>query len=152
YLSVNAQVAKGFRLGGVNDPLNIPLCSPADLTTFGSFQTYSDETLWNYEAGVKYSRRGITFNAAIFHNDIKNLQVTLDAGSCSSRIVFNVPKAHSNGIEAEFSVHPLEGLDLSLAGTLINSEFDSTVIGGTPPAGIGGVWGGHRRAAVGEYT
>ena len=25
-LSVNFQVAKGFRLGGVNDPLNVPLC------------------------------------------------------------------------------------------------------------------------------
>src|SRR6202022_3504471 len=30
-----AQVSKGFRLGGINDPLNIPLCTPADLITFG---------------------------------------------------------------------------------------------------------------------
>ena len=29
-LSVNVQAAKGFRLGGVNDPLNIPLCSAED--------------------------------------------------------------------------------------------------------------------------
>ena len=28
HLSVNVQVAKGFRLGGINDPLNIPLCTP----------------------------------------------------------------------------------------------------------------------------
>ena len=151
-LSVNLQVAKGFRLGGVNDPLNVPLCRPADLATFGSFQTYGDETLWNYEAGVKYSRRGITFNAAVFHNDIKNLQVTLDAGTCSSRIVFNVPKAHSNGIEAEFSVHPLEGLDLSLAGTVLNSEFDSTVIGGVPPGVIGGIREGNRLPTVPKFT
>ncbi len=152
YLSVNAQIAKGFRLGGVNDPLNVPLCSPSDLTTFGSFQTYKDETLWNYEAGVKYSRHGITFNAAAFYNDIKNLQVTLDAGSCSSRIVFNVPKAHSKGIEAEFSAHPIDGLDLSFAGTLLNSEFDSTVIGGTPPAVIGGIRKGNRLPTVPKYT
>ena len=151
-LSVNVQVAKGFRLGGVNDPLNVPLCSPADLATFGSFQTYDDETLWNYEAGVKYSRGGITFNAAAFYNDIKNLQVTLDAGSCSSRIVFNVPKAHSKGIEAEFSAHPIEGLDLSLAGSLLNSEFDSTVIGGSPPAVIGGIREGNRLPTVPKYT
>ena len=26
-----AQVAKGFRLGGINDPLNVTLCSPEDL-------------------------------------------------------------------------------------------------------------------------
>ena len=90
-------------------------------------QTYKDETLWNYEAGVKYSKHGITFNAAAFYNDIKNLQVTVDAGSCSSRMVFNVPKAHSKGVEAEFSAHPIEGLDLSFAGSLLNSEFDSTI-------------------------
>ncbi len=28
-LSVNLQAAKGFRLGGVNDPLNLPLCADA---------------------------------------------------------------------------------------------------------------------------
>jgi iron complex outermembrane receptor protein len=151
-LSVNVQVAKGFRLGGVNDPLNVPLCSAADLTTFGSFQTYKDETLWNYEAGVKFQRRGMTFNAAAFYNDIKNLQVTLDAGSCSSRIAFNVPKAHSKGIEAEFAAHPIEGLDLSLAGSLLDSKFDSTVIGGTPPAVIGGIRKGNRLPTVPKYT
>src|SRR5205085_4386341 len=128
-----------------------PLCSPADLSTFGSFQTYKDETLWNYEAGVKYSKHGITLNASAFHNDIKNLQVTLDAGSCSSRIVFNVPKAHSNGIEAEFSIHPMVGLDFSLAGSLLNSEFDSTVLGGTPPVVIGGIREGNRLPTVPKY-
>ena len=106
-LSVNIQVAKGFRLGGVNDPLNIPLCSVRDQAIYGrSLPTYKDETLWNYEAGVKYSKHGITFNAAAFYNEIRNLQVTVDAGSCSSRLVFNVPKAHSQGIEAEFSAAP----------------------------------------------
>ena len=69
-LSVNVQVAKGFRLGGINDPLNIPLCTPADLAIFGgSLSDYDDETLWNYEAGVKYSKHGMTFNAAVFHNE-----------------------------------------------------------------------------------
>ena len=46
---------------------------------------------------------GITFNAAAFYTDIKDLQVTLDAGSCSSRVVFNVPKAHTEGVEAELT-------------------------------------------------
>jgi iron complex outermembrane receptor protein len=137
-LSVNLQVAKGFRLGGVNDPLNIPLCTAADAATFGPFGgPYKDETLWNYEGGVKYSKHGITFNAAAFYNDIKNLQVSADAGSCSSRLVFNVKKAHSKGIEAEFAVHPLQGLDFSLAGSVLDSKFDSTLLlGGNVIAGI----------------
>ena len=32
-------------------------------------------------------RAAVTFNAAVFHTEIKDLQVTVDAGSCSSRIV-----------------------------------------------------------------
>jgi iron complex outermembrane receptor protein len=127
YLSVNLQAAKGFRLGGVNDPLNLPLCTDEDEALFGSFQEYDDETLWNYEAGVKYSRRGMTFNAAVFHSKIKDLQVTLDAGSCSSRIVFNVPKAHTTGVEAEFAISPAPGFDLSFAGSYVSAEFDSTI-------------------------
>jgi iron complex outermembrane receptor protein len=127
-LSVNIQAAKGFRLGGVNDPLNVPLCSDEDEELFGPFAGgYDDETLWNYEAGVKYSKGAITANAAIFHTEIRDLQVTLDAGSCSSRIVFNVPKAHTTGVEAEFAVSPLEGLELSLAGSYVSAEFDSTL-------------------------
>ncbi len=129
-LSVNVQAAKGFRLGGVNDPLNAPLCSPADLGVFGPFAgAFDDESLWNYEAGVKYSKGPITFNSAVFHTKIKDLQVTLDAGSCSSRIVFNVPKSHTTGIEMEFSARPMRGLELSLAGSYVQAEFDSTLPG-----------------------
>ena len=126
-LNTYLQVAKGFRLGGVNDPLNIPLCQGSDIDTFGGFQTFTDETLWNYEGGVKYSKGPVTFNGAAFYNDIKDLQVTLTAGSCSSRISFNVPKAHSKGLEAELSLRPAPGLDLSLNGSLISAKFDSTV-------------------------
>ena len=63
---VNAQVSKGFRLGGINDPLNTPICSPEDLATFGDRDTWEDEELWNYEAGVKSTFLGGrgTFNAS----------------------------------------------------------------------------------------
>jgi len=148
-LSVNVQAAKGFRLGGVNDPLNLPLCSDEDEALFGGFQDYDDETLWNYEAGMKYSRRGVTFNAAVFHSKIKDLQVTLDAGSCSSRVVFNVPKAHTTGLEAEFAVHPLEGLDLSLAGSYVTAEFDSTLP--EPLATSTGIREGNRLPTVPKF-
>lgn len=126
-VTINAQASKGFRLGGVNDPLNLPLCSPSDAALFGGFQSYDDESLWNYEVGMKAQGRGVTFNAAAFYNDIRNLQVTLDAGTCSSRIVFNVPKAHSMGIEIEAGFQPADGLDFNLSGSLIEAEFDTTL-------------------------
>ena len=128
---INVQASKGFRVGGVNDPLNTPLCDGGvggiDALTYGNRPTYEDETLWNYEAGVRYQGRTLSFNAAAFYTDISNLQVTADAGSCSSRVVFNVPQAHTMGVEAEISVSPAPGLDLSVAGSLIEAEFDSDV-------------------------
>jgi iron complex outermembrane recepter protein len=150
-LSVNVQAAKGFRLGGINDPLNLPLCSASDVAVYGPFQSnsYEDETLWNYEAGLKYSRGGITFNAAAFTSQIRDLQVTVDAGSCSSRIVLNVPKAHTVGIEAEFSAHPAPGLELSLAGSMVSAEFDSTVP--EPLATRTGIRKGNRLPTVPKY-
>ncbi|HVM37264.1 MAG TPA: TonB-dependent receptor [Sphingomicrobium sp.] len=148
--SLNVQAAKGFRLGGVNDPLNVPLCTAEDRAIFGGYQTYDDETLWNYEAGVKYSRRGITFNTAAFYTKIRDLQVTLDAGSCSSRVVFNVPKAHTKGVEAEVAASPMPGLELSLAGSLIEAEFDSTVFSGAG-AVLGGIREGNRLPTVPKF-
>ncbi len=150
-LTINAQASKGFRLGGVNDPLNVPLCSPSDVAIFGGYQDYDDETIWNYEAGIRArGPSGLTFAAAAFYTDIRNLQVTVDAGSCSSRVVFNVPKAHTMGIEAELGFQPFEGFTLSAAGSLIEAEFDSTVVDGSGNV-IQGIRDGNRLPTVPEF-
>ena len=149
-VTFNAQASKGFRLGGVNDPLNLPLCTAQDRAIFGGYQSYDDETLWNYEGGVKSRFGGITFNGAVFYTDIKNLQTTLDAGSCSSRVVFNVPKAHTKGVEAEVKARMASGLDVSLSGSLLEAEFDSTVKDGTG-AVIGGIREGNRLPSVPKF-
>ena len=149
-VTLNAQAAQGFRLGGVNNPLNFAVCSDADRAIFGNFQDYDDETLWNYEAGFKAQKGLFTFNAAAFYNDISDLQVTLDAGSCSSRIVFNVPEAHSLGIEYEVGFSPIDNLDLFFSGSVIESEFDSTVRDGAG-AIIAGLEEGNRLATVPEF-
>lgn len=153
-VTINAQASKGFRLGGINDPLNIPLCSGGaggvDALTYGNRPRYDDETLWNYELGVKTQGSGFTFNAAAFYTDIKNLQVTADAGSCSSRVVFNVPKAHTQGIEFELSARPAEGLDLGISGSLVSAKFDSSVTT-TAGAVIAGIRDGNRLPTVPKF-
>ena len=153
-ITLNAQASKGFRLGGVNDPLNLPLCDGGvpngpDAQTFGGRPRYDDETLWNYEGGVKAQFGGITFNAAGFYTKINNLQVTADAGSCSSRIVFNAD-AHTMGLEFELSARPVTGLDLGLSGSYVEAEFDSTL---TRPNGtvIEGIRNGNRLPSVPRF-
>jgi len=150
-LTVNAHASKGFRLGGVNDPLNLPLCTPGNAAIFGGFQDYDDESLWNFEAGIRArGPSGLRFNAAAFYTDISNLQVTLDAGSCSSRIVFNVPKAHTMGIEAEIGLEVAKGFDISMSGSLIEAEFDSTVVNANGSV-LGGIRECNRLPSVPEF-
>ncbi|WP_340588107.1 TonB-dependent receptor [Erythrobacter alti] len=148
-VTINAQAAKGFRLGGVNDPLNVRLCTPEDAELFGGFPSYEDESLWNYEIGAKASGRGFYANVAGFYNDIQNLQVTLDARSCSSRVVFNVEEAHSMGLEAEFGVSPAVGLDLSVSASVIEAEFDTTLPGVF--AEVTGIREGNRLPSVPKF-
>ena len=153
--SVNAQVAKGFRLGGINDPLNLPLCDNGvpngpDANLYGGFAgPYDDETMWNYEAGVKYQKGPITFNTAAYYTAIKDLQINVLAGSCSSRVSINADKAHTMGLEAEFSARPAPGLEFSISGSVLNAEFDSSEV--EPLATRTGIRDGNRLPGVPKF-
>jgi iron complex outermembrane receptor protein len=128
-LTFNAQASKGFRLGGINDPLNVPLCTQQDLATFSGRDSWKNETAWNYEVGGKSQFMGgrASLNASVFYMDIRDLQLIVTAGSCSSRLVFNTPKAVSQGVELEFSAVPNQFIDFSVSGTYNDSKLESTL-------------------------
>jgi iron complex outermembrane receptor protein len=152
-LTLNAQASKGFRLGGINDPLNVPLCTPEDLATFSGRDSWTNETAWNYEVGAKSNFMGgrASLNVSAFHMDIEDLQLVLTAGSCSSRLIFNTPKAVSQGVELELAMAPSPFFDFSVSGTFNNAELRSTVT--TTSAGgetsvISGIKEGNRLPSV----
>lgn len=145
----NFQASQGFRLGGVNDPLNTSICEPRDLMAYSGFQFYDEETLWNYEGGFKAAWDNTRVSFAWFHAEIEDLQVNLDAGSCSSRISVNVEDAHTTGLEFELATEPAEGFTLSIAGSALESEFDHTLLTSDGDV-FGGVEDGNRLASVPE--
>ena len=128
-VTLNAQVSKGFRLGGINDPLNVPVCTPQDLATFSGRNSWKDETAWNYEVGAKSTLAGgrASLNVSAYYMDIDDLQLTVTAGSCTSRLVFNVPKARSSGLELEVGATPNEHLDVSLNASFSDGKLRSTL-------------------------
>ena len=151
-VTLNAQVSRGFRLGGINDPLNVPLCTPADLATFSGRDSWTDESAWNYEVGIK-SRVGgrASLNLSAFHMDINDLQLIVTAGSCSSRLVFNVPKARSQGIEVEFTAAPTDNFDFSVSASYNNAELRSTLTStdaGGVVSVVSGIQAGNRLPSV----
>ena len=144
-----AQAARGFRLGGINDPINLPLCSPQDKTVFGNQPNWKDETTWNYEIGTKtqWLDRRVTFNIDVFYSDIKDLQATTTAGTCSSRVVFNVPTARSEGIEMELFARPNNNWDVGLSASFIDAKLTSSVTSTLPDGSVvvvGGLQDGNR--------
>ncbi len=127
-LSVNAQASRGFRLGGVNDPLNQLLCKDNTYETYRVYQEFKDETLWNYEFGLKSSFEMFQLNGSLFYASIDNLGVNIDAATCSSRITISVPEAHTMGAEFELSMQASESLLFTFAGSYVEAEFDSTLL------------------------
>jgi iron complex outermembrane receptor protein len=136
---LTAQVARGFRLGGINDPLNEGLCgSQAEIDTFGGYPIWDDEKTTNYEFGTKtrWADGRVQFNAAAFYTDIDGLQVVVNT-SCSSRIILNA-QARSVGGELELFARPTDNWDFGLTATYVNAEITETQRGpdGSPLAGI----------------
>jgi iron complex outermembrane receptor protein len=152
-LTLNALASRGFRLGGINDPLNLPLCSAQDSITFSGRDSWTDEKAWNYEVGAKSTWLGgrANLNLSVFHMDIEDLQLNVTAGTCSSRLVFNVPKAVSQGVELELSAAPNDLLDLALSATFNKSELKSTLISvdeGGAETVVSGIKEGNRLPSV----
>ncbi len=147
--NINGQFSKGFRLGGINDPLNVPLCTPEDLQTFSGRDSWLDEKAWNYEVGTKssFADNRASLNASVFYVDINDLQATVTAGSCSSRLIFNVPKARSTGVELDFSATPHPNFDFALSLIANNSELRSTV----EPTSATGIVSGRQLPSVPEF-
>jgi iron complex outermembrane receptor protein len=151
--NLNAQVSRGFRLGGINDPLLKPLCAPDDLVAFGDQPSWKDETAWNYEIGSKSTFMGGrgSINVSAFYVDVKDLQVVYTVGSCSSRIILNVPKARSVGGEMEFAMAPTKNFDFSLSASYSDSTAQSTFNGTEAQIKDTGIREGNRLPSVPKF-
>jgi len=133
-----AQYSRGFRLGGINDPLNVGLCSDEDLVTYSGFENWDDEFVDNFEIGTKtrLADGRVTFNASVFVTRIDGLQVIADAGTCSSRIIINAD-AETPGAEFELFLRPNESLDFGLSATYVKAEVTKSFLAASGPvAGI----------------
>ena len=113
-----------------------------DRVEFGGQGNWKDETSKNYEIGGKFRflDRTVTLNVSAFYTDIQNLQATVTAGTCSSRLVFNVP-AQSHGIEAELFARPNSTWDFGLSATWVDASLKGSVTS-TSATGVVTVIGG----------
>lgn len=120
---VYAQVAKGYRIGGVNvtiQPTNDGFVFP---------KTYSPDSLWNYEVGFKgdaFDHR-LTFDADVFYIDWKNIQVDLQHGGYD--YFANAGNAVSKGVELQETVQATRHLEIGGQMTYTNARLTTTTPG-----------------------
>src|ERR1051325_511135 len=146
-VTFNAQASRGFRLGGINDPLNVSLCTAQDLAVFSGHDSWKDEKVWNYEAGVKAQGRRSSINLSVFDMEVTDLQLTVTAGSCSPPLLLNAPQAGRRGVEAEVTITPGEHWDFALSAALNNGKLQSDLKDGSGNI-ISGIQSGNRLPAV----
>ncbi len=154
---IYATYSEGYRPGGTNDiafvdPNNPP--NPLPPPGFGP------DKLSNYELGWKtaFADNMVVFNGAFFYIDWQDLQTATFDPNSPFNIVRNAGKAEITGVEFDVSVTPLEGLYLSLTGSLQNAEYASDVPGSDPnvPFALDGQAipnvPDYQFGAIGEYT
>jgi len=124
-----ATAAKGFRLGGSEGPIAVPLCS-ADLKSFGittAPETYGSDKLWSYEGGVKarFLDNRLSVNADAYYINWDKIQQTVPLPTCGYSVTTNVGNAESYGFEFEVAYRPIPSLTLSLSGDTSHAVLTS---------------------------
>ncbi len=79
--------------------------------------------------------------------NISDLQLTVTAGSCSSRLILNAPKARSAGLEAEVTASPNEHVDFSVSFSYNDAKLQSTLKDGAGNV-LPGIQDGNRLPSV----
>ena len=112
-----ATAAKGFRLGGNNDPIP-PLCgiSIAELAI-------ESDSLWNFELGAKITLQDrIQINGTVYYIEWSDIPVG-DALLCGFSVTRNVGEVEIIGFEGDITFAVSENFQVSANTSYTESEF-----------------------------
>jgi iron complex outermembrane receptor protein len=148
HFTAYASYSQGFR-SGFNQ-------SPTILRTAPAIPPVKADRLTNYEIGAKGSVLGgaITFDAAIFYIDWKDVQQNLNVNINS--VVFaatvNGPSASGFGTDLSLAFHPVDGLDIGGTLSWNGLKLDDPIVTQTAAGPVSLYRKGDRLAFSPEYT
>lgn len=124
-----AQVAQGYRPGGVNDQ------GAASLVKVSIPAGYNSDSLVNYEVGYKQTalERRLIIDTAVYFTDWKDLQISQQATNGTGQsfpYTGNAGGAHIYGAELEVQAVPVNGLRIGFSGGYSQARIDQTVPNG----------------------
>ncbi|MDD9797600.1 MAG: TonB-dependent receptor [Alphaproteobacteria bacterium] len=132
-----ASASAGYKSGGISrvsyrgdperNPTTMAIIRPGVAVDY--LQKFDEETLWNYEAGIKGSTNRLRYSAAVFYIDWEDMQVQANylavPGDISSalEITQNADEAESMGIEGEITAILSENWAVTVGAGLLETEF-----------------------------
>ncbi len=133
-----AEAAKGFRYGGVNQPVPISICAPylAQLGLTKAPLTFGPDELWSYSLGEKgsYFKKRFNLNVTGFFINWTNVQTTRDL-QCSYYFIENKGTIESRGVELETAARITPALTISFNGSYTNATTDGLIENLRAPSG-----------------
>jgi iron complex outermembrane receptor protein len=133
-----AEAAKGFRYGGVNQPVPVSICAPylAQLGLTQAPLTFGPDKLWSYSLGEKSSflDRRVSLNLTGFFIDWEDVQTTRDL-QCAYYFIENKGKIESRGVELETVARITPALSVSANGSYTNATTDGLIENLNAPSG-----------------
>jgi iron complex outermembrane recepter protein len=131
-LTLYTQVARGYRVGGVN--------LTSDVGGRNSPPSYGPDSLWNYEVGAKgrmFDGR-LTYSTALYYIDWSNIQVALQ--NQLGNYTGNASAARNYGVEFQLDAKPVSWLQVGASFQLSKNQIskdDPTI--SRPATGLVGV-------------
>ena len=129
---IYATAAKGYRIGGANEPVPVDICA-TDLKSLGINQvpsTFNSDTVWNYELGAKgkFFDKSLLLEASVYWIDWNAIQQEVFMPSCGYFYTANLGTAASRGFDLQAQYVVGGGLVLAGSAGLTDTRFTSTII------------------------
>jgi len=124
-----ASVATGFKSGDFNG--SFLSTTPAEIVR--QLVPVAPEKVTAYELGVKASLfdRHVIFDAAVFYNDYRDMQVFVLVpgvdGGLPINVLDNAKKAHTDGVDVTLTVKPISAFTVAVQAGVLQTRLDQYV-------------------------
>lgn len=117
-VNLYATVSKGRR-----SPVVQLTASPSATGSVPNLQLVPEETVWNYEGGIKLASGPVQASLGVYYQDYTGFQVSVIQGDGTTRTE-SAGNAANLGVEAELSVQAADWLSLFANGAWVDAKID----------------------------
>jgi len=128
-----ASIAKGYRVGGVNQGLTSSCAS--SLAAIGLTQgpsTYRSDSLWSYELGAKNEllNSRLQIDTSVFLIDWRGIQQNVYLFQCGLQFVANLGDVHSTGGDIDIQYRPIDPFVVSFTAAKVDARYMTSACAG----------------------